>query len=89
MTDTNVPQRDIFGDESIDPIVVKVSARGVKDTDGVISHFVWYYYPSEDPERILGLKVTPGDVPYTNFVIPKPFSPTEYAFGVRMVDNDD
>ncbi|MBP7848029.1 hypothetical protein KA013_02285 [Patescibacteria group bacterium] len=81
-------QREIFNDAGIDPIVVALQAQGAKDTDGVISHFVWYYYPSDDPDRIISLKITPSSVPSTTFVVPKPHYPTEYAFGVRLVDND-
>lgn len=81
-------QREIFSDTSIDPIVVNVSAKGVRDPDGIISHFIWYYYPSQDPDRIISLKVTPANVPQTTFVVPKPYSPMEYAFGVRVIDND-
>ncbi len=81
-------QREIFNDVWIDPIVVSLQAQGARDDDGVLSHFVWYYYPSDDPDRIISLKITPASVPSTTFVVPKPHYPTEYAFGVRLVDND-
>lgn len=81
-------QREIFTDTSINPIVVTVSAKGVRDPDGVISKFIWYYYPKNDPDRIIDIKQTTASVPQTTFVVPKPYSPMEYAFGVRVVDND-
>lgn len=81
-------QREIFSDSSIDPIVVNVSAKGVRDPDGVVSKFIWYYYPKNDPDRIIDINQTPATVAQTTFVVPKPYSPMEYAFGVRVIDND-
>lgn len=81
-------QREIFSDTSIDPIVVNVSAKGVRDPDGVVSKFIWYYYPKNDPDRIIDIKQTPATVSQATFVVPKPYSPMEYSFGVRIVDND-
>jgi len=70
-------------------VIVKVQAKWARDPDGFISHYRWYYYPSEDPLRKEGFKITPGDVPYATFIIPKPLYATEYAFAVEMIDNDD
>jgi hypothetical protein len=83
-----VSQRDVFTNSAIDPVVVKVNAKGVRDPDGFISHFAWYYYESNNPDNIISLKITPADVPSTSFIVPKPHHPTEYAFAVRIVDND-
>ena len=77
---------DIFNNASI---IVKVQAKWARDPDGFISHYRWYYYPSDDPLRKEGFKITPWDVPYTTFIIPKPLYATEYAFAVEMIDNDD
>jgi len=83
-----VSNREIFSDSSIDPIVVRVQAKGTRDNDGFISHYAWYYYESNNPDNIVSLKITPADVTSTSFIVPKPTNPTEYAFAVRMVDND-
>ena len=48
---------------------------------------MWYYYNTNDPERILELKVTPGSTPYVYFSLPRIAG--EYRFGVEMYDNDD
>lgn len=78
--------RNIF-DEGIDPIIVRVAAQNPKDKDGVISYYKWYYYPKDNPNKILGTKITPSDIPYTYFSIPR--QPGEFMFGVTMYDNDD
>ena len=80
--------REIFTDKGVDPIVVKITANGTRDPDGFISHYARYYYESNNPDNILSLKITPADIPSTTFIIPKPREEKEYAFGVRLVDND-
>ena len=65
-----------------------MQAKGTRDPDGFISHYAWYYYEKNNPDNIVSLKITPADVLSTTFVVPKPHNPTEYAFAVRMVDND-
>jgi len=79
----------VFSDPTVSSIIVKVSAKGARDPDWFISHFKWYYYPSNDPSKKEGFMITPGDVPYTTFIIPKPPYPTEYTFGTELVDNND
>jgi hypothetical protein len=37
-------------DGAADPVVVKISAQGAKDPDGVIQSYLWYYYTDIDPE---------------------------------------
>ena len=69
-----------------DPLIVKVSANGVKDPDGFVSHYVWYYYQTDNPDRLLEVKITPYNIPYWIFSIPR--VPWEYAFGVKVVDNE-
>lgn len=83
-----VQNREVFNDPSIDPIVVRVHAKWTKDPDWFISHYAWWYYESNNPDNIISLKITPADVPSTSFIIPKPHTNLEYAFAVRMVDND-
>ncbi len=78
--------QDVFANASI---IVRLQARWARDPDGFISHFRWYYYPSHDPMRRKWFRITPGDVPFTTFVIPKPMHATEYAFAVEMIDNDN
>lgn len=77
---------DIFA-QGIDPIIVKVSAQGARDSDGGISYFKWYYYPKSNPNKIIETKITPGNIPYTFFSVPR--QPGEFMFGVKMFDNDD
>lgn len=55
--------------------------------DGSISYFKRFYYPKSNPNKILETKVTPGNIPYTFFSVPR--QPGEFVFGVKMFDNDD
>jgi hypothetical protein len=79
---------DILSDESIDNVIVKLQAQNLKDPDGFLSHLVRYYYRSENPEKLIEAKVTPGSVQFVNFSIPKPRQPGEFSFGVKLIDND-
>ncbi|HKL44223.1 MAG TPA: PKD domain-containing protein [Candidatus Absconditabacterales bacterium] len=78
--------KDIFNTE-FDPLIVKVQAMNPKDDDGFISYFKRYYYYKDDPTRLLETKITPGDIEYAYFSLPK--IPGEFMFGVTMYDNDD
>lgn len=78
--------RDIFNDQ-FDPLIVKVSATNAIDPDWFISYFKWFYYLKDDPTRQIETKITPGDIPYVFFSLPK--IPGEYSFGVIMYDNDE
>jgi len=78
--------KDIFNNR-FDPLMVKVMAQGPEDPDGFISYFKRYYYYKDDPTRILETKITPSDIPYTFFSLPR--MPGEFMFGVSMYDNDD
>ena len=78
---------EILSMERFDPLVVKATVQGARDLDGFISHFVWYYYKSEDPTKLIEIKVTPASVTYATFSLPR--VPGEYTFGVKVVDNDD
>lgn len=78
--------KDICAGE-FDPIIIKVVAQQPVDPDGSIAYFKWYYYFKDDPTRILETKITPKDIPYAFFNIPK--IPWELMFGVQMYDNDD
>jgi len=77
--------KDMFTVE-YDPLIVKVSATSVKDPDGFVSHYVWYYYQTDNPDRLLEVKITPYNIPYWVFSLPR--VPGEYAFGVKVVDNE-
>lgn len=83
---TNKAQ-DIFNTNKIDPVIVKVTAENAQDADGAVSYFKWYYYPKDNPNKILETRVSPGNIPYTYFSIPR--QPGEFVFGVKMFDNDD
>lgn len=78
--------RDIFNTE-FDPLIVKVQAMNPQDKDWFISYFKRYYYYKDDPTRPLETKITPWDIQYAYFSLPK--IPGEFMFGVTMYDNDD
>lgn len=79
---------EMLSDEKIDNIIVKLQGQNIKDPDWFLSHLVRYYYRVENPERLLEAKVTPGNIQFVNFSIPKPRQPWEYWFWVKLVDND-
>jgi hypothetical protein len=58
-----------------------------EDADGFVSYFKRYYYYKDDPSRPIETKITPGDINYAYFSLPK--VPGEFMFGVTMYDNDD
>ncbi len=58
-----------FDPTKVNPLIVKVQANNVKDTDGSVSQYIWYYYKADDPTRMLDMRATPGNVPYTHFSI--------------------
>ena len=51
--------QDIFNTHKIDPVIVKVTAENAQDSDGAISYFKWYYYPKDNPNKILETRVSP------------------------------
>ncbi|MFA7298823.1 MAG: PKD domain-containing protein [Candidatus Absconditabacterales bacterium] len=78
--------KDIFND-TFDPLIVKVSATNPVDPDGFISYYKWYYYYKDDPTRAIETKITPGNITYAFFSLPR--VPGEFMFGVTMYDNDE
>jgi len=78
-------QPDMFK-VSYDPLLVKVVARDPKDPDGQISYFKWYYYDETNPDNLIDVKITPGNIPYVIFSVPR--IPGKYVFGVELCDND-
>lgn len=78
--------QDIFT-TTFDPLLVRVSAMDSFDPDGNIAYYKRYYYYKDDPTRILETKITPSDIPYAFFSIPR--MPGEFMFGVTMYDNDE
>jgi len=78
--------KDIFND-TFDPLIVKVSAVNPVDSDWFISYFKWYYYYKDDPSRAIETKITPGNIPYAFFSLPR--VPGEFMFAVTMYDNDE
>lgn len=77
--------QDIFQSD-FDPLITKVTANWYADPDWYISYYQWYYYKTDDPSRLLEVKITPAAVPYTFFAVPK--VPWEFTFWVKIVDND-
>ncbi len=62
-------QEKAFDPLKVNPLIVKVTANNPRDNDGTLSQYVWYYYKSDDPTRMIDIKSTPGNVPYTHFSI--------------------
>ena len=60
---------NVFNPQKYNQLTVKVTANNAKDMDGSISQYVWYYYKTDDPTKIISIKATPGNVPYTFFSI--------------------
>lgn len=77
--------QDIFQSD-FDPLITKITINWASDPDWYISYFQWYYYKSDDPTRLLEVKLTPYNTPYTFFAVPK--VPWEFTFGVKIIDND-
>lgn len=85
-------QSETFDPLKHDPLIVKISANNARDVDGTISQFLWYYYKTDDPTRILEMKSTPGNVPYTYFSISTKdpsLGGWNISFGVKLIDNND
>lgn len=64
-------------------IIVKVSANGANDVDGVITSYTWYYSTESDSEP-QGVQITQN--PHMTFVLP--YITEKYYFGVILEDND-
>ncbi|MDD2536947.1 MAG: PKD domain-containing protein [Candidatus Absconditabacteria bacterium] len=77
---------DITADESSN-LIIKVTAVGASDPDGEISYFRRYYYHKDNPNRILETRITPSNISYVFFTIPRIAG--EYMFGVTLYDNDE
>ncbi|MDR2541380.1 MAG: hypothetical protein LBD11_06600 [Candidatus Peribacteria bacterium] len=78
------------GGLSSENLIVKVTAVGATDPDspnGEVAYFKWYYYPKDNPNQILDTRITPSNIPYTFFTLPRIAG--EYMFGVTMYDSDD
>jgi hypothetical protein len=71
-------------DDTTDPVIVKVSAFGAKDLDGVIQSYLWYYYTDVDnsPQDFRATRT-----PNTSFVLPKITG--NYYFVAVMKDNNE
>jgi len=79
--------QNIMDDVNSDTLMVKLTAIEPVDPDGKISYFKWYYYPKDNPKKIIETRITPGDINYTYFTVPR--TAGEFMFGVKMYDNDD
>lgn len=70
-----------------DPLIVKVTANWAKDPDSwMLYRYKWYYYVAEDPDRELEIKVTPANINYVIFALPR--IPWQYRFWVELSDTD-
>jgi hypothetical protein len=65
---------------------VRVGVQGARDLDGFISYFTRYYYDKNDPSILREVKITPNNIPFVFFSVPR--VPGEYMFGVKITDND-
>lgn len=81
----NTTTKEAFKTDT-DPLVVKVDATNPTDRDWSISKFKWYYYNTQDANRLLEIKYTPGNTPSTYFTVPRISG--EYRFWVEVYDND-
>lgn len=84
-------ERVTFDPLKVNPLIVKVTANNPKDSDGTVSQYVWYYYKADDPTRMIEIKSTPGNVPYTHFTIytnDPALGGGNIVFGVKLIDND-
>lgn len=72
--------------EQYDPLIVKAIAQNPIDADSQISYFKRYYYDKNNPANLLEVKITPGDIPYAFFSVPRIAG--EYMFGVTIYDID-
>jgi PKD repeat protein len=70
-----------------DPLIVKINAQWVSDSDSQISHYIWYYYKKDNPDKMVEIKLTPWNIPYVVFAVPK--IPWEFVFWVKIADSDD
>lgn len=75
------------GGDGSSNLIVKANAVNAVDPDGNIAYFKWYYYPKDNPNKILETRITPSNIPYTFFTLPRVAG--EYMFGVTIYDNDD
>lgn len=64
-------------------VLVKVTANGAKDPDGVITSYIWYYSTESDKEA-QNVQIT--QKPEITFVLPNVTE--KYYFGVILEDND-
>lgn len=64
-------------------LLVNVSADGVRDDDGVVTSYIWYYMTESDTEP-QWVKITQSTT--TTFVLPNVTE--KYTFGVILEDND-
>lgn len=71
-------------DPELDPLIVRVSAEGARDPDGVIQSYLWYYYTDVDQEPQDFRSTTWNS---TAFVIPKITG--NYYFVAILKDNNE
>lgn len=77
--------QDTFS-QQYDPLIVKTVAQNPIDIDSQISYFKRYYYNKNTPDNLLEVKITPGDIPYAFFSVPRIAG--EYMFWVTIYDID-
>ena len=67
-------------------LIIKVTAVNAIDPDGTIAYFKRFYHPKDNPNKILETRITPSNIPYTFFTLPREAG--EFMFWVTMYDND-
>lgn len=79
--------QNILSTKPLDPVTVRVAVSNVRDPDGFINKYIWYYFKADAPENLLDIKYTPASVPYAVFSLPRQWG-TDFEFGVRVLDSD-
>lgn len=64
-------------------VIVKATANGVYDPDGVVTSYIWYYTTESDPEP---QNIQISQNPHMTFILPN--ITEKYYFGVILEDND-
>lgn len=80
---TNVTTSVDSGKKDAQKVIVRVTANGARDPDGVITSYIWYYKTESDPEP-QNIQISQKNE--MTFVLPN--ITEKYYFGVILEDND-
>ncbi len=72
------------------PVSVKLTANGVKDPDGHVVQYTWWYSPANDLTQRLGLQITTSPTATINIgTRGNQGEKHKYIFGLELTDNDN